>query len=138
MSIFKSHNLNRIISLLNEEEKKRTVFGEQPQPVSEDEKRSFAESIRSYSQLGEVMYGRKNLKEAVDRIANMVETAKRMISEADGDVVDKVAESRHIKYVEGALNDLQKSANEVMIHERRMAAAYEDIAQGLQKYYDVR
>lgn len=138
MSIFKSNNLNRIISLLNEEEKKRTVFGEQPQPVTEDEKRKFAESIRSYSQLGEVMYGRKNLKEAVDRIAGMVETAKRMISESDNDVIDKVAESRHMKYIDGALNDLQKSANEVMIHERRMAAAYEDIAQGLQKYYDVR
>jgi hypothetical protein len=138
MSIFKSNNLNRIISLLNEDEKKRTVFSnDEPQPVSREEKQSFAEAIRSYSQLGEVMYGRKNLKESVERITKMVETAKRMISESDGDVVDKVSESRHMKYVESALSELQKSANEVMIQERRMSAAYEDIAEGLRKYYDV-
>jgi hypothetical protein len=138
MSIFKSNNLNRIISLLNEDDKKRTVFSnDEPQPVSREEKQSFAEAIRSYSQLGEVMYGRKNLKESVERITKMVETAKRMISESDGDVVDKVSESRHMKYVESALSELQKSANEVMIQERRMSAAYEDIAEGLRKYYDV-
>jgi hypothetical protein len=60
-----------------------------------------------------------------------------MITESDGDVVDKVSESRHLKYVESALSELQKSANEVMIQERRMSAAYEDIAEGLRKYYDV-
>jgi hypothetical protein len=135
---FSQDNLNRIISLLNEDDKKRTVFSnDEPQPVSLEEKQSFAEAIRSYSQLGEVMYGRKNLKESVERITKMVETAKRMISESDGDVVDKVSGSRHMKYVDSALTELQKSANEVMIQERRMAAAYEDIAEGLRKYYDV-
>lgn len=138
MGIFKSDNLNRIISLLNENEQKQTVFNtEQQQPVTEDEKRGFAESLRSYSQMGEVMYGRKNLKESVDRITKMVETAKRMISETDNDMVDKVAGGRHMKYIDSALTELQKSANEVMIQERRMAAAYEDIAEGLQKYYNV-
>jgi hypothetical protein len=67
----------------------------------------------------------------------MVETAKRMISESDADVVDKVSGGRQLKFIDSAVTELQKSANEVMIQERRMAAAYEDIAQGLQKYYDV-
>jgi len=134
-----SPNLRRLLEIMiGENDEKRTVFSkEDPLPLTQEEKRMFAESLRSYSQLGEVMYGRKNLKESVDRITNMVETAKRMISEKGGDVVDKVSESRHMKYVESALTELQKSANEVMIQERRMAAAYEDIAEGLQKYYEV-
>jgi len=37
----------------------------------------------------------------------------------------------------GALKEFQKSANEVMIHERRMESAFEDIAEGIQKYFEV-
>lgn len=139
MSMFESKNLNRIFSILNEqnESEKRTVFSEEPQPLSVDDKRSFAEALRSYSALGEVMYGKANLKEAVEQIVKMVETASRMVAESGDDMVEKVAASRHLKYLESSCKDLQKSANEVMIHEKRMAAAYEDIAEGLRKYYDV-
>ena len=85
----------------------------------------------------EVMYGREKLQEMVERITKMVETATRMISESDDDVVEKVSANRHMKNLSSSLTDLQKSANEIMIHERRLAAAYEDIAEGLKKYYDV-
>jgi DNA-binding protein len=78
------------------------------------------------------------LKEAVDRMTKMVETAGRMISESDEDMVDKINSKRHLEYVNKALTEMQKSANEVMIHERRMEAACEDIGEGLRKYYDVR
>ena len=36
-----------------------------------------------------------------------------------------------------ALKQFQKSANEVMIHERRMEAAFEDIAHGVGRYFEV-
>jgi len=135
--IFKQDNLNRIMSILNESEEKINVFKDQPAPLTTEDKRYFAESISRYSQLGEIMYGKKQLQEAVNHIAKLVETATRMISESDDDMVEKVAAGRHIKTLSEAVKELQKSANEVMIHERRMAAAYEDIATGLQKYYDV-
>lgn len=134
--MFTPKNLNRIISLLNENEK-QTVYGDQPAPLTYEDKKYFAESLKTYSQMGEVMYGREKLQEMVERITKMVETASRMISESDDDVVEKVSANRHMKNLSSSLNDLQKSANEIMIHERRMAAAYEDIAEGLKKYYDV-
>ena len=136
MAVFKQNNLNRIISLLNESDK-QTVFNEQPAPLTLEDKKRFAESLNTYSQLGEVMYGKKNLQEAVERITSMVETATRMISESDEDVVEKVAAQRHMKSLNEALKEMQKCANEVMIYERRMSAAYEDIAEGLKKYYDL-
>ena len=135
-NMFSNKNLNKIISLLNESDK-QTVFSDQPEPLSIDDKRYFAESLKQYSALGEVMYGKANLKEAVEQIVKMVETATRMVSESEDDMVDKIAANRHLKYLESSCKDLQKSANEVMIHEKRMAAAYEDIAEGLRKYYDV-
>jgi hypothetical protein len=54
MSVFKQPNLTNILSLLNED--KQTVFNEQPEPVSLEEKREFAESLKSFSQLGESIY----------------------------------------------------------------------------------
>ena len=42
-----------------------------------------------------------------------------------------------MKHVEGALKEFNKAANEVMINNRRMEAAFEDIAEGIQKYYEV-
>jgi len=135
-NMFSNKNLNKIISLLNESDK-QTVFSDQPEPLSIDDKRYFAESLKQYSQFGETIYGRENLQEIVERITKMVETAKRMVTETQDDVVDSVNAGRHMKLMDAACKDLQKSANEIMIHERRMSAAYEDIAEGLKKYYDV-
>ena len=132
---FSQDNLNRIISILNESEKK-TVFNDQPLPVSIEEKREFMESLRTFSKLSESIYGKNDLESITDRLNKMVETATRLVSEA-GDVTEKIGGSRHMKYINEALKEFKKSAQEVSIHQRRMAAAYEDIAEGLKKYYDV-
>lgn len=125
--------------LYEQSDKKTTVFSEQPAPLSIEEKRAFAEGLNRFSEIAESMRARgTQLKEAVDQMTSMVETAGRMISESDQDMVDKINSKRHLEYVNKALTEMQKSANEVMIHERRMEAACEDIGEGLRKYYDVR
>lgn len=118
-------------------EDKTTVFSvDQPQPVSADEKRAFMESLRQFSQLGESVYGRNNLEEITEQLNRMVETATRLVSES-GDITEKIGGSRHIKYINEAMKEFKKSAQEVAIYERKMAAAYEDIADGLSKYYKI-
>jgi hypothetical protein len=127
--------LQLLKDLLKEE--KTTVFSsDQPQPVSADEKRAFMESLKQFSQLGESVYGRNNLEEITERLNHMVETATRLVSES-GDITEKIGGSRHMKYINEAMKEFKKSAQEVVIHERRMSAAYEDIAEGLKKYYDI-
>jgi vacuolar-type H+-ATPase subunit C/Vma6 len=76
------------------------------------------------------------LKEIVERISNIVETATQLVTEKE-DLVDSVSASRQMKHVGAALKEFTKSANEVMIHERRMEAAFEDIAEGIQKYFNI-
>ena len=127
--------LQLLKDLLKEE--KTTVFSsDQPQPVSSDEKRTFMESLKQFSHLGETVYGRNNLEDITERLNYMVETATRLVSES-GDITEKIGGSRHMKYINEAMKEFKKSAQEVVIHERRMAAAYEDIAEGLKKYYDI-
>lgn len=129
-------NLKTIKSFLNETEK-RTVFGNESVPLTMDDKKQFAETLRSFSSMAESVSGTRNLEEIVERISHMVETASRMISESDDDMLDKVAEGRRLKMIEAALKDFRKSANEIMIHERRCQAAMDDIGEGLKKYYSV-
>jgi pyridoxal biosynthesis lyase PdxS len=128
--------LQTLRDLLYETETKKTVFSDQPAPLTTEDKRAFAESLKSFSQIGESVYGNRNLEEITERLSKMVETASRMVTEKE-DVVDSVSASRHMKHVSAALNEFKKSAAEMMIHERRLAAAYEDIAEGLSKYYKV-
>lgn len=118
---------------------KETVFSQKEAPLSIEEKKALAENLNSFSAMAETLRARgQRLEEAVSKITKMVETANRMIQESDDDMVEKVAAGRHMKMVEMALKEMQKSASEVMIHERRMEAACEDIREGLSKYYDVR
>jgi hypothetical protein len=137
-NMFESKNLNKIVSLLNESSQKETVFSGEKPPLTREDKQRFVESISAFSQMAESVSGQRNLEEIVERISHMVETASRMVTESDDDMLDKVAESRRLKMVEAALNDLKKSANEVIIHERRCSAAIDDIGEGLKKYYNIR
>ena len=132
-----SKNLNAIKSILNETDK-QTVFSEQPAPLTTEDKQRFAESLSRFSEMANAISGTRNLEEIVERVSHMVETATRIVHESDDDMLDKVAESRRLKMVEAALKDLKKSANEIMIHERRCSAAIDDIGEGLKKYYDVK
>ena len=119
--------------------KKETVFSEKEAPLTIEDKKALAENLGAFSTMAETLRARgQRLEEAVSKITKMVETAGRMISESDDDMIEKVAAKRHMEYVNKALVEMQKCANEVMIYERRMEAACSDIREGLSKYYDVR
>ena len=88
--------------------KKQTVFSDQPAPLTNEDKRAFMESLKTFSQLGESVYGNRNLEEITERLSKMVETASRMVTEKE-DIVDSVSASRHMKHVSAALNEFKKS-----------------------------
>ena len=118
-------------------EQKETVFSEQKAPLTTEEKMAFREALKGFSQMGESVYGTGKLQEVVENLTKVVETANRLVTEESDDLVDNVNSSRHFKVINEALKQFSKSANEVMIHERRLSAAFEDIAEGIQKYYEV-
>ena len=137
MMKFEAKNLNAIRDLLYEQNiKKETVFGDEPTPLTTEQKRQFVEACKTFSHMGESVYGSGKLTEIVERISSIVETASQLVTE-EGEMVDSISANRQLKGTKVALKDFQKSANEVMIHERRMEAAFEDIAEGIQKYFDV-
>jgi len=118
-------------------EQKETVYSEPKAPLTTEEKMAFREALKTFSQMGESVYGTGKLQEVVENLTKVVETANRLVIDESDDLVDNVNSSRHFKVINEALKQFSKSANEVMIHERRLSAAFEDIAQGIQKYYEV-
>ena len=128
--------LEALRNLLYEQDvKKETVFSEGPAPLSEEEKQRFSEAISRYEETVNAMLTKRNLEEMVIGVSKMVETAERMIGESQNEMLDKVAESRRMKMVTAAVNDLKKAATEVVINERKMEAALNDIGEGLNKYF---
>jgi ABC-type uncharacterized transport system ATPase subunit len=118
-------------------EQKETVYSEPKAPLTTEEKLAFREALKTFSQMGESVYGTGKLQEVVENLTKVVETANRLVTEESDDLVDNVNSSRHFKVINEALKQFSKSANEVMIHERRLSAAFEDIAEGIKKYYEV-
>jgi len=134
---FESKNLKRIHDILNENvNEKQTVFSEGPAPLTAEQKREFHKAVKTFSHMGESVYGKGDLKEVVDRITSIVETASQLVTEKE-DMVDAVNASRHMKEISGALKEFQKSCNEVIIHQRRAESAFEDVAHGVGKYFEV-
>ena len=123
-------------NLLNETQEKQNVFSEGPAPLSAQQKHAFHEAVKTFSQMGESVYGNGQLKEVVEKITSIVETASQLVTEKE-EMVDSINASRQMKGMNDALKQFQKSANEVMIHERRMEAAFEDIAHGIGRYFEV-
>ena len=132
---FENKNLKALQNFLNEDASKQTVFSEAPTPLTEEEKQSFAENIGRYSEIVDSMVTKRNLEEMVTGVSKMVETAERMIGESQNEMLDKIAESRRLKYVNAAVVELKKAATEVVINERKMEAALNDIGEGLNKYF---
>ena len=128
--------LEALRNLLYEQDvKKETVFSEGPAPLSEEEKQQFSEAISRYEETVNAMVTKRNLEEMVMGVSKMVETAERMIGESQNEMLEKVAENRRMKMVTAAVNDLKKAATEVVINERKMEAALNDIGEGLGKYF---
>ncbi len=134
---FEAKNLNAIRNLLYEQQQstKETVFSDGPAALTEEEKQEFSEAISRYEETVNAMITERNLEEMVNGVSKMVETAERMIGESQNEMLDKVAEKRRINLVTAAVNDLKKCATEIVINERKMEAALNDIGEGLNKYF---
>jgi hypothetical protein len=123
-----SPNLKRLLEMM---------IGEDEQPkVSREEKQQFLAQVKNFSEMGHMVYGRGSLEQITNRVKNMVDKAER-ISNENGDWFDGVTVKRHMKQLNESYKVFEQTAKEMNILQQRLAAAYEDIAQGLNRYFDV-
>ena len=113
-----------------------TILEDQPQPLSKEEKAAFVDQVKRFSEMSDSVYGKGDLKDLAERVRDIVNKAEQIATE-NGDWFDSVTVKRHMKQVADAYKVFEATAKEMHDLQQRLAAAYEDVAQGLSKYFEV-
>lgn len=108
----------------------------EPVQLTKEQKQEFVNAVKGYSQLGEFVYSKGNLKELCERVKYMVEMAQQ-VTLSEGDWFDGITVNRHMKGLNESYKVFEKTAKEISQLQERLSASYEDIGQGLNKYFDV-
>ena len=113
-----------------------TLLDEQPQPLSKEEKSAFIQQVQNFSSMSDSVYGKGDLEQLTQRVHDIIEKAEKIATEK-GDWFDSVTVKRHMKNLNDSYKVFEATAKEMKMLQQRLSAAYEDIAQGLSKYFDV-
>jgi len=108
----------------------------EPVQITKEDKKAFLESVKSFSQLGEGVYGRTNLQELCEKVKYMVEMANQ-VTLSEGDWFDGITVNRNMKEIANSYKVFEKTAQEMSQLQERLSAAYEDIGQGLGRYFEI-
>lgn len=120
-------NLKRILE---------TILDDQPKPMSIDEKREFVNAVKNFSALGESVYGKGDLDAICERVKGIVDKAEKIMTESD-DWFSDVAHKKNFKRIQEDYAMFEATAREMKQLQERLSMAYENIGQGLSRYYDV-
>jgi len=120
-------NLKRILE---------TILDDQPKPMSIDEKREFVNAVKNFSALGESVYGKGDLDSICERVKGIVDKAEKIMTESD-DWFSDVAHKKNFKRIQEDYAMFEATAREMKQLQERLSMAYENIGQGLSRYYDV-
>ncbi len=101
------------------------------------DKKTFQESMKSFSKYGQSIYGSKKLKEVVSEIKNLIETAEQMTLQETDQWFDNVTVTRHMKQLKESYKLFEKTAGEMSTLQQRLESCYEDIGKNLNNYWDV-
>ena len=107
-----------------------------PTPMTREEKQNFMQEIANFSALGESVYGKGDLERTCERVKNIVDRADRIMTESD-DWLQNVAHKKGNKRMHEDYRDFEDAATTLKEAQDRMAMAYENIGQHLNRYFDV-
>lgn len=113
-----------------------TILEDQPQQLSKEEKAAFVHAVKKFSHMKDSVYGKGDLEKLTTRVRDMINKAEHITTEK-GDWFDNVTVKRHMKDLQAAYKVFEATAKEMHALQQRLGAAYDDIGQGLSKYFDV-
>jgi len=112
------------------------ITGEEAPKMTRQEKTEFLESVKNFSALGESVYGKNNLQELCERVRDIVDKGQRVMTES-GDWFESVEHKKGFKRIEEDYKMFEETAKEMSRLQERLSIAYENIGQGLSRYYDM-
>jgi hypothetical protein len=112
------------------------ITGEEAPKMTRQEKTEFLESVKNFSALGESVYGKNNLQELCERVRDIVDKGQRVMTES-GDWFESVEHKKGFKRIEEDYKMFEETAKEMSRLQERLSISYENIGQGLSRYYDM-
>ena len=109
----------------------------EPIHITKEQKKAFMEAVRGFSKLGESVYGSTNLRELCEKVKYMVETANQVTLSEHEEWFDKITVSRNMKEIANSYKVFEKTAQEMSVLRERLEAAYEDVGNGLSRYFEI-
>lgn len=113
-----------------------TLMDDQPKPMTKDEKLAVMQEIKNFAALGESVYGKGDIEHMAERVRNIVESAQRIMTEKS-DWFDQVSLKRENKRLQEDYKIFEDACKEMKMLQERMAMAYENIGQNLNRYFEM-
>jgi DNA repair exonuclease SbcCD ATPase subunit len=101
------------------------------------EKAQVLEEIREYGSFEEVIYRSEGLKEAANRISEIVEKAERVALQETEEWFDEVTVKRNMKELNNNNKEFTKTVSEIGKLQQRLESLYEEMGNNLSRYYEV-
>jgi len=101
------------------------------------EKAQVLEELKEYSTLGEVIYRSEGLKEAANRISELVEKAERVALQETEEWFDEVTVKRNMKELANNNKEFTKTVSEISKLQQRLESLYEEMGNNLSRYYEI-
>lgn len=129
--------MNSLISLYESHYRKNGGIAEGPVALSPEERDAFLQELRSFSSLGQHIYRAGELSEITSKVGQLVEMACQVNLAETQKWFDQVTVKTHNKRLTEAYKIFERTSQEITALQQRLEASYEDIAEVLNKYYDV-
>lgn len=113
-----------------------TMMQDQPAPMSVQEKRAFKEAVANFTAMSDSVYGKGDIDEIVERVKKIVEGADRIMTEGD-DWFSNQALKKENKRMHEDYKEFAETAMQLKEAQQRMALAYENIGNHLNRFFDV-
>ena len=110
---------------------------ESSQKMRLSEKAQVLEELKEYSALGEVIYRSEGLKEAANRISELVEKAERVALQETEEWFDEVTVKRNMKELANNNKEFTKTVSEIGKLQQRLESLYEEMGNNLSRYYEI-
>lgn len=104
---------------------------------SKEERRAFLESIRRFTAFKEHIYRRNSLQQISEELGQMIESAQAFTLKETDKWFDNITVNRDMKSIQDNYKVFQKTCNEITQLQQRLESCYENIGQGLGRYYEL-
>ena len=101
------------------------------------EKTQVLEQIKGYQSLGEVIYRSEGLKEASQKLSEIIENAERVALQETEEWFDEVTVKRNMKELVNNNKEFGKTVQEITKLQQRVESLYEEIGNNLSRYYEI-